>query len=78
MNRKLIILIASIVICGTIRAQGNHYNVNDIHAFQTHMLVVTQIYIDGLISNLAHSLEMRSEVRGESVLTQATVTTGHT
>ena len=67
MNRKLIILIASIIICGTIRAQGNHYNVNDIHAFQTHMLVVTQIYIDGVeqsSSDIELGAFVGDEVRG--------------
>lgn len=67
MNRKLIILIASILLFGTMRAQENHYNVNDIHAFQTHMLVVTQIYLDGVeqsSSDIEIGAFMGNEVRG--------------
>lgn len=67
MKRKIVILIASILLLGSIQAQENHYNVTDIHAFQTHMLVVAQIYLNGVeqsSSDIEIGAFVGDEVRG--------------
>ena len=67
MKRKIVILIASILLLGSMQAQENHYNVTDIHAFQTHMLVVAQIYLNGVeqsSSNIEIGAFVGDEVRG--------------
>jgi len=67
MNRIFFMLLASILLFTRMQAQENHYNVPDIHYYMTNMLVVTQIYIDGVeqsSSDIELGAFVGNEVRG--------------
>ena len=64
MKRKLLLIVASVLLSGTMFAQDFHWTGFDFHDFQHHMNIIGRAYLDGELQNNPN-VEIATFVNGE-------------
>ena len=74
MKRKLFLIVAALLLSGTMFAQAYHWDGFDYHAFQSHMSITGRVYLDGVIQQNRGDIEVATfvgdELRGTEFLWQ--------
>ena len=74
MKRKVFLIVASLLLCGTIFAQDFHWSDFNYHNFTSHMNITGRVYLDGVLQQDRGDIEVAAfvgdELRGTKFLVQ--------